>query len=225
MTRPASGARRPSSRTRRRSTYQSARWPEERTKSPRTTAFALIAGSRSVRSLTVSPARLRGALWRRLPSSLVPRSSVQATPRPSSSLTVSPARLRGALWRRLPSSLVPRSSVQATPRPSSSLIARDPKGWSAGAGPSPPQTGESAPAGSVGQFVHQAQRLGEQPGQPGHADLGAERGLEAPAQPGVPERQVAVRADQRDGRPGPGSPGQRERFAAGKGGPEVMPDQ
>src|SRR6266851_1665894 len=33
-----------------------------------------------------SPARLRGALRRRLPSSLVPRSSVQAAPRPSGSL-------------------------------------------------------------------------------------------------------------------------------------------
>src|SRR6202453_5383369 len=53
MTRPASGARRPSSSTRRRSTYQSARWPEERMKSPRMTAFALIAASSSARSLTV----------------------------------------------------------------------------------------------------------------------------------------------------------------------------
>ena len=89
----------------------------------------------------VSPARLWGAFRRRLPSSLVPRSSVQATPRPSGSLTASPARLwgafrcrlpsslvlcsplayRGAFRRRLPSSLVPRSSVQATPRPSGSL--------------------------------------------------------------------------------------------------------
>jgi drug/metabolite transporter (DMT)-like permease len=34
----------------------------------------------------VSPARLRAAVRRRLPSSLVPRSSVQATPRPSGSL-------------------------------------------------------------------------------------------------------------------------------------------
>ena len=36
--------------------------------------------------LALSPARLRGALRRRLPSSLVPRSSVQAAPRPSGSL-------------------------------------------------------------------------------------------------------------------------------------------
>src|SRR3989442_536414 len=48
----ASGARRPSSRILRRSTYQSARWPEARMKSPRTTAFALIAASSSERSLT-----------------------------------------------------------------------------------------------------------------------------------------------------------------------------
>src|SRR6266851_8317218 len=48
----------------------------------------------SGRVLTVSPARLRGPArlpippsLRRLPSSLVPRSSVQATPRPSGSLT------------------------------------------------------------------------------------------------------------------------------------------
>src|SRR5258708_7250842 len=38
-------------------------------------------------SHAVSPARLRGALRHRLPSSLVPRSSVQAAPRPSGSLT------------------------------------------------------------------------------------------------------------------------------------------
>src|SRR5579859_2873733 len=52
MTRPASGATRPSSRTRRRSMYQSACWPEERMKSPRTTALALIAARSSARSLT-----------------------------------------------------------------------------------------------------------------------------------------------------------------------------
>ncbi len=39
----------------------------------------------------LSPARLRGALGHRLPSSLVPRFSVQAAPRPSSSLMGGPA--------------------------------------------------------------------------------------------------------------------------------------
>src|SRR6266478_2990734 len=48
-----------------------------------------------------SPLARRDALRRRLPSSLVPRSSVQAAPRPGGSLTC--------------------SSVQAAPRPSSSL--------------------------------------------------------------------------------------------------------
>src|SRR5580704_3340202 len=52
MTRPASGARCPSSSIRRRSTYQLARWPEERMKSPRMTALALIAASSSARSPT-----------------------------------------------------------------------------------------------------------------------------------------------------------------------------
>src|SRR5260370_36003712 len=42
------------------------------------------------------PAHLRGALRRRLPSSLVPRSSVQATPRPRGSLTLPRARTRRA---------------------------------------------------------------------------------------------------------------------------------
>src|SRR5689334_18342060 len=87
MTRPASGATRPSSRIRRRSMYQLARCPEESTKSPWTTAFSLIAVRSSARSsLTVPPVCIRGAGRRCLPSSLVPRSSVQATPRPSCSL-------------------------------------------------------------------------------------------------------------------------------------------
>src|SRR5216683_1252685 len=53
MTRPASGAPRPSSSTLRRSMYQVARWPEARTKSPCTTAFSLITRSRSSRSVTI----------------------------------------------------------------------------------------------------------------------------------------------------------------------------
>ena len=60
----------------------------------------------------VSPARLRGALRRRLPSSLVPRSSVQAAPRPSGSLRL-------------------RSCVQATPRPCVSLAQRTALIWHA----------------------------------------------------------------------------------------------
>jgi hypothetical protein len=53
----------------------------------------------------VSPARLRGALRRRLPSSLVPRSSVQATPRPSGSLTVAPRPGRNRRSRGLAAAL------------------------------------------------------------------------------------------------------------------------
>src|SRR5216683_343869 len=52
--------------------------PRRRPTAPRRLAHALL------------PARLRGALGRRLPSSLVPRSSVQATPRPSGSLMLGP---------------------------------------------------------------------------------------------------------------------------------------
>src|SRR5882724_8649528 len=44
------------------------------------------------------PARFRGALGRRLPSSLLRRSSVQAAPRPSSSLGCDPAAISG--WLR-----------------------------------------------------------------------------------------------------------------------------
>src|SRR5712664_1815819 len=62
-----------------------------------------------------------GALRRRLPSSLVPRSSVQATPRPSGSLTVSPARLRGPTHLPIPLHCAPlaRSSPgeRGLPRP------------------------------------------------------------------------------------------------------------
>jgi len=53
----------------------------------------------------VSPARLRGAFGRRLPSSLVPRSSVQAAPRPSSSLPPAPRHGRKRRSRRLPVAL------------------------------------------------------------------------------------------------------------------------
>src|SRR5216683_4588214 len=55
---------------------------------------------------TLLPAPRRDALRRRLPSSLVPRSSVQAAPRPGGSLTL-------------------RSSVQASPRPSVRSRPRD----------------------------------------------------------------------------------------------------
>src|ERR1022692_516101 len=52
MTRPASGAARPSSVIRRRSTYQLARWPEDKMTSRCTTAWLLIIPSRSSRSVT-----------------------------------------------------------------------------------------------------------------------------------------------------------------------------
>jgi mannosyltransferase len=48
-------------------------------------ALAVLAGHAVTVLLAVSPARLRGAQGRPLPSSLVPRSSVQAAPRPSGS--------------------------------------------------------------------------------------------------------------------------------------------
>src|SRR6266704_2230281 len=88
-------------------------------------------------------------------------------------------------------------------------VFQSPSNWSPGAG-----------GGLAGQLVHQAKRLGEPPWQRGHADLGAERGLDVPPQPGVPQRQVAPGRDQGDGR---ARLGQGERLAAGEGGPQVAP--
>src|ERR1700687_2832045 len=66
------------------------------------TWYCCVIGTPGVSGGAVSSVRLRGALRRRLPSSLVPRSSVQAAPRPSGSLTC--------------------SSVQAAPRPGGPLL-------------------------------------------------------------------------------------------------------
>ena len=66
MTRPASGAAAPSRSTRRRSTYQSACWPEESVTAPWMTPFFLIWSSRSARSLTatsLAAAAVRLADW------------------------------------------------------------------------------------------------------------------------------------------------------------------
>jgi hypothetical protein len=66
------------------------------------------------RAHALSPARFRAAVRRRLPSSLAPRSSVQAAPRPFGSLvTRSSAREE---WRPF-GSLAPGPSVQEAPRP------------------------------------------------------------------------------------------------------------
>src|SRR2546429_4110435 len=151
MTRPASGASRPPSSTRRRSTYTSARCPEESTKSPRITPLALIAARSSARS------------------------SLTASPSP-------PAPLSGHSFAIL---------GDGPPAP----VFQSPSNWSPGAG-----------GGLAGQLVHQAKRLGEPPGQWGHADLGAERGLDVPPQPGVPQRQVAAGPGPGGGR-GPAWPG------------------
>ncbi len=84
----------------------------------------------------VLPLRLRGALRRRLPSSLVLCSPLAR--RGPARLPIPPS------LRRLPSSLVPRSSVQAAPRPGGSLTFAPPR-----AAPRPGGRSRAAPPGSA----------------------------------------------------------------------------